>query len=510
MMSCCAVCKAPANQRCSGCQQVVYCNRDHQRQHWKATHRRECCCYRVEQNACLGRHLVATRNIRQGEIILTDTAYVAGPKMVSVPVCLGCNRDLMPLLQLSGANHFHECSGCGWPLCGAECEKSDQHRHECIILARSGYRPKLYPDFNNVHKRETAYCVIVPLRLLLLERNAPEKYAHIQTFESHLAQRLQSPLYEVVRSNVVPFARTVLGLRQYTEQHILQVCGILDTNCYEVLLPHRHTKIRALYPWGAMLSHDCKPNTKHYFDASMNMILVATTDIPQSAIITVSYTQPLLGTLHRRIALKQAKLFDCQCDRCADPTEFGTNISGFRCPQCRGGFVLPSQPTDYRTPWRCQRRKCSFQEPINLYVARCERLEKELMSLDKTDPKSYDSFLERYGTVLHGWNAYVLQAKYALLQLLVNSASGEGEKKDQIECRARRVIELCRDLLEVADRLEPGFGVFRGKLLVKLETSFGILNRLGSMTNHERGKWQAVKDEILHISKTDPSVVVSI
>lgn len=44
----CAVCGIPAaGQRCSGCQQVSYCGKDHQRQHWKQLHRKECRCYKV-------------------------------------------------------------------------------------------------------------------------------------------------------------------------------------------------------------------------------------------------------------------------------------------------------------------------------------------------------------------------------------------------------------------------------------------------------------------------------
>ncbi|KAL9692809.1 hypothetical protein quinque_000104, partial [Culex quinquefasciatus] len=42
----CAVCGVPAGQRCGGCQQVSYCGKDHQRQHWKELHRKECRCYR--------------------------------------------------------------------------------------------------------------------------------------------------------------------------------------------------------------------------------------------------------------------------------------------------------------------------------------------------------------------------------------------------------------------------------------------------------------------------------
>ncbi|XP_053678254.1 SET domain-containing protein SmydA-8-like [Anopheles nili] len=508
MTSTCSVCSAPAAHRCAGCQQVAYCGRDHQRTDWKAQHRNQCRRYKVERNEQLGRHLVATRSIKQGEIIYRDEPYAIGPKMASVPLCLGCNRNLMPLWQESRVTtaRFHECTRCGWPLCGSGCEQAPQHLLECSVLAASGYRPNIRPDPATPEKRESAYCVIVPLRVLLLEKHSPDRYATVQGFESHLTERLASPLYSVLRANLVPFIRTVLGLKQYTDEMVLQVSAILDTNCYEIRLPNQHVKVRGLYPLGAMLSHDCRPNTRHYFDEQWRMVLVAAVDIPAGATIHASYTQPLLGTLHRRLALKQAKCFDCACDRCRDPTELGTNVGGFRCPHCRRqpSLIVPVDPTNNRTSWRCQNRRCSYQEPPEQYVARCERMQRELLALDRTDPAHYEAFLTRHEPNLHRWNAYILQAKYALTQLL-GSARPHADKAP-LEVTLRRTVELCRDLLFVADQLEPGFGCFRTKLLLELGTAFGGLRTLGILSEPERQEWESVCGELDRIAKTDPTV----
>uniref|UniRef100_A0AAG5DWF8 MYND-type domain-containing protein n=1 Tax=Anopheles atroparvus TaxID=41427 RepID=A0AAG5DWF8_ANOAO len=517
MTSLCGVCRAPATQRCSGCQQVAYCGRDHQRQDWKAQHRHQCRRFKVVRSDRLGRHLVATRSIRQGEIVYRDTPYAVGPKIANVPVCLGCNRNLVPLLAKAAlqAQRFYECSRCGWPLCGVECEDVEQHRAECGVLAGTGYRPNIRPHPADPERRESAYCVIVPLRVLLLERTAPERYAEVQGFESHLEQRLASPLYGVLRSNLVPFVRTVLGLRQYSEDTLLQVSAILDTNCYELRQPERHVKVRALYPLGAMLSHDCRPNTKHYFDDRLGMVLVATVDIPEGAVISVSYTQPLLGTLQRRLALRQAKCFDCACDRCTDPTELGTHVGGFRCPSCRqlhhhqskgtgsASWVVPCDPASYRSPWRCQNRKCSYQERPEEYATRCERLQAELLALDRTEPAVYEAFLVRHEPTLHGWNAYVLQAKYALTQLL----AGRREQAPSDTANERRMVELCRDLLVVAERLEPGYGHFRTKLLLELAKALDGLRAGGVvLSEQEQQECRSAWDELERIAKTDPTV----
>ena len=58
-------------------------------------------CYflakQLSTNTILGRHLVATRPIRSGEVIFRESPLILGPKTASVPVCLGCQRNLDPI-----------------------------------------------------------------------------------------------------------------------------------------------------------------------------------------------------------------------------------------------------------------------------------------------------------------------------------------------------------------------------------------------------------------------------
>ena len=37
--------------------------------------------------------------------------------------------------------------------------------------------------------------------------------------------------------------------------------------------------------------------------------------------------------------------FTCSCARCEDVTEFGTNLSAFKCQMCCEGLVLPATST---------------------------------------------------------------------------------------------------------------------------------------------------------------------
>ena len=42
-LTCCALCNKPATKKCSRCNQVVYCTRQHQRAHWLPVHKQQCC-----------------------------------------------------------------------------------------------------------------------------------------------------------------------------------------------------------------------------------------------------------------------------------------------------------------------------------------------------------------------------------------------------------------------------------------------------------------------------------
>jgi hypothetical protein len=85
----CEVCDKQANSRCSGCVQAFYCSVDHQRQDWK-NHKPLCNPLKICHSDKIGRHYVATRNIKPGEIVLREAPLVIGPSQVSVPVCVGC------------------------------------------------------------------------------------------------------------------------------------------------------------------------------------------------------------------------------------------------------------------------------------------------------------------------------------------------------------------------------------------------------------------------------------
>jgi len=413
----CIVCNKNAEFSCGGCKLVNYCGKDHQKQDWKTVHKTECKPkFRLETSERFGRYLVANRDIKKGELIFQEPPLVIGPKAVTYPVCLGCHKQISDV--------FRNCDGCGYPLCSVHCQVSDAHFDECQVMMKRKYAPKVQHGVLNYKN----YCHIVPMRIILLKEKQPDKYKKIQDLESHLQERLKSPLYQVFKQNVSAFLRERLGFDSFEESTILNVAAVLDTNAFDVRT--KDTKMRALYGTAAMSAHDCVPNTRHTFHGPESSIAVsAVIDIKEGEPITTTYTQSFWSTLARRAHLRSVKYFDCTCRRCSDPTELGSFIGAFRCSHCasadnflNGPKMVSSDPLVDNAPWKCQ--ECGHLVPAKLVLSGNDNLTREITRLDKSQAEPFEEFLIKYGVestgILHPTNSFVVQVKHALIQLYGN------------------------------------------------------------------------------------------
>ncbi|XP_068617853.1 SET domain-containing protein SmydA-8 [Battus philenor] len=476
-MPACDVCQRPANQTCGGCKQVYYCSRAHQKQGWKDGHKTKCCPFKIQFTCALGRHMIATRDIRQGEIILKEKPAVVGPRMACKPHCLSCGKKLEPM-TIEGKLDYYKCTKCYWPMCGPECEQSDIHKHECRIMKERGYKCNV--KYDSAEKTEAAYCVIAPLRVLLMKDLDPKQFENIMNLESHLENRVQTQLYTVLKTNLVAFIKNVIRL-PFEDDTILQVASIFDTNSFDVRSPDGLKRFRAIYVTASMMNHNCRPNTRHIFLGNdYNMVLIATVPIAKGELITATYTQSLWGTLDRRKHLKQSKCFDCECERCRDPTEFGTYIGNIYCSLCNGPFsnnglnkgaMLISTNTFNETArWKCE--KCDHYIQSRQMFWGNNALKQDLNKLNKTGPQELEDFIQKYNLTLHPTNHLIIQAKLALAQIYGNYKGYTlAELSDDM---LKRKVELCRELLELADKLEPGWTRFRGTILLELQSAMSM------------------------------------
>lgn len=111
--------------------------------------------------------MIAARNLKAGDVLFREYSVAFGPKLVSVPICLGCQKNI----DIKPSKSPYKCSKCNWPLCSKMCENLQPHQEECRLMATKKFK---CPIQNCGGASESAYGLILPLRVLLLRKNDPE------------------------------------------------------------------------------------------------------------------------------------------------------------------------------------------------------------------------------------------------------------------------------------------------------------------------------------------------
>ena len=125
----------------------------------------------------------------------------------------------------------------------------------------------------------------------------------------------------------------------------------------------------AIYPIYNLMNSFCTCNTRCTIDPkSFKMIVRAQTFISKGQQITTRYIPPWDGQPVRLNKIWKHWQFVCFCDRCKDPTEFGTYFSGIRCKKCPSGYLLPFKQNHIASPWNCHhcQAKTSHTEILQL------------------------------------------------------------------------------------------------------------------------------------------------
>lgn len=134
--------------------------------------------------------------------------------------------------------------------------------------------------------------------------------------------------------------------------------------------------------------------------------------------LTTSYTSTLKPTMERRLHLKQTKIFDCDCKRCADATEFETHGSSFKCQKCKGGLVISNESLNSVSYWSCMKCQHKIQAvEINTIL---RRLQHQMDNLNRTSPLECEELLKQMSKFVADSNLLVIEIKYNLSMLYGN------------------------------------------------------------------------------------------
>jgi len=468
----CAQCGAAANQRCTGCHITFYCSREHQKLHWKL-HKSQCCAYKVCSSPSLGRYLVATRDLKPGEMIISETPLVIGPQAVTPPVCLACYKPV---------TNKYVCPKCGWPMCNEKCAKSPVHEAECNLTQIRGSPIQMPAGVFN--KPYPVYEVITILRCLYLKQTFDAKWKKLRELEPHEEARKKNGKYDRDAATMLRVIREFLKIPEstFSTQEILDVCGVLNVNAHEV--PVTPTPSQALYANISILEHSCINNASKHFDGDNRVVIRAAINIKKGEHISINYSDPMWGSANRQLHLAETKYFVCSCPRCVDPTELGTMFSSIKCPQCtaEGGYLVPTVPGNCdlvegaMADWRCA--SCSKGQTAKFVNAVTQSIGEELVSLEKGSIEGCQAFIRKHSQNLHPNHYYLMDIKLALCQMIGQSAAGQGHEIFNLtEKELLYKQKIGMELLEVANIISPGISRLRGVILYELQATLACYAR---------------------------------
>ncbi|CAK1555747.1 unnamed protein product [Leptosia nina] len=237
----------------------------------------------------------------------------------------------------------------------------------------------------------------------------------------------------------------------------------------------------AIYPYLAIAAHNCVPNIVHTILYEGYEVQVrAAVPIKAGEILYLSYAHALSPTLSRREYLLESKFFNCECKRCADPTELGTHMSTLKCSKCDNGVILSSNPLDNDAQWNCTDKGCGFKTSGAAMRKFLSVIQSEVDQLDSLEPgpqaiEQREAFISKYKSVFHPRHSVLLSVKCTLAELY---GRVEGYTIDELpDIMLGRKVEMCRLILDTLDIILPGETRMRGMMLYELHAPLMYLAR---------------------------------
>lgn len=440
----CVVCGKPASKKCTGCNLAFYCGRQHQRSHWPG-HRGHCRLLKIENVDGSGPTLVAARKISSGTVVIGEYPvhiydHIVDHNCASETLfkkllicneacpkkCPGCEEGWMRPGVIS------TCAKCGLPLCGKNCDRSLHSGQECMEIKKSNIFSDKVDTFS--------WRDVIIMRLLQQEK---AKGCHISFKTPKWTQLLRKANFNheklLEQESSLPLSTTV-GVA-----NIVQLISTI-MEMYSIQLTPRK---RAIYDHFSLVEHSCCPAAEWWIDDigfyfKLHVRLVRPL-VPGERLSVNRFSNDDPSLILNPTLLRRQKMapFSCQCERCLDPLEKGSCISGVRCSICKDSlncnYYFPADPLDKRTSWRCSGKNCKAEktfEQILCVVVKAEReLERITLStktgnenLSETVISKYLDFIARHQRkILHPCH-YLIMIARSRINKIVSYFLGSGVK----------------------------------------------------------------------------------
>ncbi|KAM3965853.1 SET domain-containing protein SmydA-8 [Aphomia sociella] len=444
--------------------------------------------YEVQRSDKLGRYLVAAKDLKAGETILSDEPFALGPGSDTSLVCYNC---YLPLIS-----KFVVCKNCAVaPVCpGDGCpqplSKNWHTNTECDFFRTL----KLANGLNPMTMVQNVGSLLV-LRIMLKKKTNPQAWEEFLQLETHLEERNNSSIWQYYQ-NTVKFIESLDLVDGDSKENLVQkVCAAIDVNSFDVRGPQIPAIgcfeiLRGVYLKASLLAHDCIANTHMSINDNNVLVCHASTEIKKGEPIYYNYTDPLKGTILRQQHLMVGKYFKCTCLRCSDNTELGTYVSSAICAECKTGYVSK----DNNDEWKCNNCKKLFAHSI--ISKKIQSCSDKFDVINKKDEKELEEYIRNVSLVLAPNHYLLLDAKQRLAGVLRDVINREPHPTKKV---MRRKIQLCNELLPVIEILTPG--ISRTKAITMYELHATMVQLAKKMFDGRELTGSGYMDELLNAEK---------
>merc|ERR1711892_468547 len=469
----CFLCLSTENtDKCEKCGNVFTC-KDHVKRHRSSSG--GCYPYRVQYDCEMGRYLVATQKIKQGEVILHEDPLVLGPYTRSKPQCLNCFKVINPQSSI-------DCPGCDYPVCDELCASGRYHKDECELFSSVGFRANV-EDVDEFNKQYSAVTVLRLLRVIekeerlksVIKNNSSDKCEHIVGMLANLMdhneeRQIEQPdVWQFEKEFIIDFLRKIKLGERFPEEKVRRATGIIQTNATSLELPSTgYGRGTAVFPTYAMMNHSCMCNTKTVINDDHSIQVIAQADIEAGQEITNQYMKADKPTIYRRHFLRQKWFFDCCCPRCSDPTERGSHLSSLLCHRRKcGGSVVPSRPLDNNSDWSCL--SCGDITCLDKVQTVLEEAAELIASPAQENGvvEHFERVIHQLSSQLHPYNHLLIDIKQKLALLYGNVA--QYSMGNMGRPAKQRKLQLCMEVMDCLGRVETsGYTPWRVKMMAEL------------------------------------------
>uniref|UniRef100_A0A0E0LSB0 SET domain-containing protein n=1 Tax=Oryza punctata TaxID=4537 RepID=A0A0E0LSB0_ORYPU len=264
-----------------------------------------------------GSGLLAARNIREGEVILTEQPLLLYPaSLASLPsFCSACFRSL------SAAAPCPSCRAAGF--CSPSCAAASHPRLLCAALSGGGGGGGNLASAAEPHQE--------PLLFLLSAYSLPEDSLRVLLSLSsstappptdHDPASLHAMVAALVPAQMLPPGFSPDLTAALLSKDRTNSFSIMEPYRAEVPQALRKARAYAVYPRASLLNHDCLPNACHFDYAdrpgpgNTDIVVRALHDITEGREVCLSYFAANWQYKDRQQRLLEDYGFRCECERC--------------------------------------------------------------------------------------------------------------------------------------------------------------------------------------------------